>query len=174
MAAFVLSATSVSAQTSPSYKGFFDIELSGQKADGVSAVTFGAETSHGVFVRNRFFLGAGLGVEMAHTAVSSTSAYYSTNDTEIAIPVFGQARVYFSDDRVRPFFDVKAGYCFKDVEGILFSPTLGFTMPVCKKLAVNFGISYSLLAKKYDDSLFSHANERDKVHSFSLSWGFEF
>lgn len=134
--------------------------------EGESSVSFALSTSHGYQFSPYFFLRAGIGV-----GVTGGSA----SDTEVSAPIFGQTRLNLSSGRISPFLDFKGGYDVGDIKGGIFSPTLGVSMPVSYRCAIDFGISYTCKLCKFEyDSWYYNYSETSALHTISLDFGFEF
>ena len=167
--AVFLIGTAMYAQWDTRYKSLLGVELSGTMVDGLGAVTFGLESTHGILIENRFFLGAGAGVSFAKTITKE--AYFKDTQSTAAFPIYGNARLYLTDHPCRPYLDAKGGYVLGDADGSFFRPSLGFSVPVGKRCAINIGFSYQVMIQKAT-SLFE--SQRIKTHSFAFDWGLEF
>ena len=124
---------------------------------------FSFSTSHGYQFNPYFFLGAGVGVE------------YFFDYEAVVVPIFANARGYFMDRKTSPFIDVKIGYSpVGDIQGLYFSPSIGVSIGVSKKCAVNLSIGYNLqMAKFYHHYGYSTYSE-ELLHGLSFKAGFEF
>ena len=148
------------------YKGFLDVDLAGVFADGESSVSFELSTSHGVQINPFVFAGVGIGI-----GVSGGSVDYAT----IMAPIFAQTRFNFTRTTISPYLDIKGGYCVGDIKGGYFQPSLGVSLPITNKFAVDFGLAYTLITQKdsYTYRYYSY-EQREPIHSLSLNFGFEF
>ncbi len=139
----------------------------GDYGDGV----FAFSTSHGYQFNPYFFLGAGIGVD------------YHFDWETVFMPIYANARCYFLNNKISPFFDAKIGYSPIDGSGLYFSPSLGVSVGVSKKCALNLLIGYNLQQTKmesyygyyYGGYYFSSSSEsKELLHGISFKLGFEF
>ena len=107
------------------YKGFVDIGSGFSVNDGQNSV-FSFHTSHGYQFNPYFYLGGGLGLD-----------FYAYPDIiELWLPIFLDFRVDFLDKRFTPYFDLKLGS--------YLNPSFGVSYMVGKKVALNFGVGYTM------------------------------
>ena len=155
---------------SMNYKGF--IELSGVAGLGDNrANIIGVTTSQGFQYSSWFFMGAGVGVEVAMTNTdvpsddSDRPVYWrhSSADTKVMIPVFSDFRFNFGNSGGVSFFaDVKLGAlwlmgnsylrlqhgCMTGDAQFYCKPAIGVRVPVSTvnpRQAVNIGVVYELI-----------------------------
>lgn len=156
------------------YKGFVDI--SGTAGIGDNRANFlGVSTTQGFQYASWFFMGVGLGVDvaMAHQPEIYADApsldtdygygphpYYDGKKTKAMIPVFSDFRFNIGDTSKTSFFiDLKIGAAWLIGNGDLamengylststqfyLKPTAGVRIPISGKQAVNIGVTYQLL-----------------------------
>ena len=150
------------------YKGFANIGLGSAFYDDESSTSFSFTTSHGVQINPTFFVGAGIGVEL-----SSNS--YSGGATAIA-PIFGQARINFLNKPISPYLDFKGGGSVGDFKGGYVEPSIGVSMPVANRFAINFSFVYILYTHKESYWIHSYLelHKRESLHNIGFKFGFEF
>ena len=153
------------------YKGFADIGLGSAFIDEESSVSFKLTTSHGIQINPYLFAGAGVGVDL-----SSSSG--SDGATVIA-PIFGHVRANFLNRSISPYFDFKGGGTVGDFKGGYVEPSIGVSMPVTNKFAIDFAFAYTLYTHKeeYEDGFGSQYfmfKYRTTLHNIGFKFGFEF
>lgn len=149
------------------YKGFLDVGLASSFADGENSVTFSLRTSHGIQINPFIFAGAGVGVGVA------TGSQY--DEATVMAPIFAHTRYNFSRSTISPYLDVKGGYSVGDFNGGYFQPSLGVSLPVTSRFAIDFGLSYTLNTHKESYlNWYYEYKERMCMHTLSLNFGFEF
>jgi len=89
-----------------------------------------------------FSLGLGIGLRY----------YYEAKDA--LIPVFADIRLNALDKKVSPYLSIGVGYSFNatnDFEGVglLFNPTVGISIKISDKSAVNVGVGYEMQKSYY-------------------------
>lgn len=158
------------------YKGY--VELSYVRGLGSRKVDFaGFSTSQGFKYRNWFFMGVGLGLDvaMSHTNEGFGSGIkpggnsywdHSHKTTGIMVPVFTDFRANFGGVKGPSFYiDAKIGVSFLMGDSYLsvangfitsreyfyLKPSAGVRLPIGKngKTAVDIGITYQLLTSNY-------------------------
>lgn len=145
---FVMLASSMQAQQESGYKAMLGMGLTGAKAESAMGMTLNVETSQGYLLKNRLFLGGGAGADLAFGRIFEGKE--RRKGITMHFPLFGHTRAYLGSHDVRPYIDLKGGYVLGDLKGGLFRPGWGITLPVSKKVAVNFGLSYQLLVHRSD------------------------
>lgn len=156
------------------YRGY--VELSGTAGFGDARTNFfGVSTSQGIQYSNWFFMGVGLGVDVATSPNTDKplsdnypSNYYPTNvtRTKAMLPVFTDFRFNIGDSsRIGFFADVKIGAAwflgsdYLQLAGdriaymgnggqFFLKPQIGVRIPVSQsnsKQAVNIGLTYQLI-----------------------------
>lgn len=160
--------TTMYAQKDTKYKSLLSLELSGAMVEGNGAVAFGLESTHGALIDNRLFLGVGVGISCSR--IITKNEYFRDTENTVAVPFYGNARLYLTDRTCRPYIDAKGGYVLGDTDGGFFRPSLGFSVPVGKKCAIDIGFSYQIIIQR-SSSLFE---SNIKTHSFAFDWGLEF
>lgn len=164
---------SVMMAQSPAYRGFIDTGYS-FGIGARSASKWVLSTAHGAeFIPGKLFVGGGVGL-----GISTESNHEVYN-----MPVFANARYTFSDLKVAPFIDMKAGYGFLwdknhpggNEGGFYFAPTAGISLPVGGDVRVNFGVTYTLQRACYTTK--DHGNTHRHTcddGGFGLLMGVEF
>ncbi|MGN0232794.1 MAG: hypothetical protein ACI4B5_00025 [Bacteroidaceae bacterium] len=148
------------------HKGFLDVGLASAFADGENTVSFSLRTSHGIQINPFIFAGAGIGV-----GVTTGSLY----DTSVMAPIFAHMRCNFTRSTISPYFDLKGGYSVGDFNGGYLQPSLGVSLPVTSKFAIDFGLAYTLNTHKESYSAWYYDYvEHIYMHTISLDFGFEF
>lgn len=148
------------------YKGFLDVGLAGVFANGESSVSFELRTSHGIQINPFVFAGLGIGVGVNGGSVS---------DASVVAPIFAQMRFNLTRSTISPYLDIKGGYSVGDFKGGYFQPSLGVSLPITRKFAVDFGLAYTLNTRNDSyNGLFYSYNRRVSLHTISLNFGFEF
>lgn len=74
----------------------------------------------------------------------------------LLIPVFADFRANFTDNKFSPYFSLGIGYSFDatyDFEGVgfLLNPTLGLSIQISDKSAINVGLGYEMQKMSYYD-----------------------
>lgn len=156
---------------SMNYKGY--VEVSGLAGVGDNRANFvGVSTSQGFRYSSWFFMGVGVGVDVARGAGDVVLAdggpdydsyWHETSRTKAMIPVFTDFRFNIGDQsRVGVFCDLKLGAawliggsylqlsdrCLTTSTQFYFRPTIGVRIPVNSARptqAVNIGVTYQLL-----------------------------
>lgn len=154
------------------YKGY--VEMSGTAGIGDNRANFiGVSTSQGFRYSSWFFMGVGIGVDVAMSKGLEDGSgipederfigYYRTTQTKAMIPVFSDFRfILGSESKTSGFIDLKLGaawligspylrmhgaYMTNDAQFYL-KPTVGVRIPVNTKnsrQAFNVGVTYQLL-----------------------------
>lgn len=181
---------------SMNYKGF--IELSGVAGFGDNrANIIGVTTSQGFQYSSLFFMGAGLGVEVAMTNSDMLSSdvgqaryrEHSNSSTKVMIPVFSDFRFNFGNTGGVSFFaDVKLGAiwlignsylrlqegCMTGDAQFYCKPALGVRIPVSstnQRQAVNIGVAYELITS---DNNYNYWNDNNiTLNCLGVSLSFE-
>ena len=181
---------------SMNYKGF--IELSGVAGFGDNrANIIGVTTSQGFQYSSWFFMGAGLGVEVAMTNSDMLSSdvgqaryrEHSNSSTKVMIPVFSDFRFNFGNTGGVSFFaDVKLGAiwlignsylrlqegCMTGDAQFYCKPSLGVRIPVSRtnqRQAVNIGVAYELITS---DNNYNYWNDNNiTLNCLGVSLSFE-
>lgn len=181
---------------SMNYKGF--IELSGVAGFGDNrANIIGVTTSQGFQYSSWFFMGAGLGVEVAMTNSDMLSSdvgqaryrEHSNSSTKVMIPVFSDFRFNFGNIGGVSFFaDVKLGAiwlignsylrlqegCMTGDAQFYCKPALGVRIPVSstnQRQAVNIGVAYELITS---DNNYNYWNDNNiTLNCLGVSLSFE-
>lgn len=202
--ALVCMCLTAGAQDLGRYKGTMEVGMASMKMESANVLTFEWATSHGYCFKDRFYLGAGAGVQLAHGRAEL--AGLGGKGTLFSVPVFADTRFYVTPTRVKPYIGVRGGYAWGDGKGGLFRPSLGLSVPINKRVAVNIGFTYQLQNERIEVEMsglstgnswvdawlgnVSTGNQlleswlgggkkhtvklNEKVHSVSLNWGFEF
>lgn len=169
------------------YKGYIE----GSYTAGLGSVKtdlVGVSTSQGFKYRSWFFMGVGLGVDvaMSHVRTENYNTPYQTTSTGVMIPVFTDFRFNIGNQSHSSFFaDVKLGASFlmgnkylQVGDGYLTSrqyfylkPSLGVRIPIGNsgKSAVDVGITYQLLTSNY----WYLGNNSTTLNNLGATVGFE-
>ena len=99
------------------------------------------QTSHGYQFNPYFYFGGGMGLNI----------YF---DNSPRVPVFANFRVNILNKRTTPFVDLKVGVALFD--GFYFSPTIGVSRKLGRKVILSFGASYMMQMTdgEYDDDYY--------------------
>lgn len=181
---------------SMNYRGF--VEAKGVAGIGTNRANFlGVSTSQGFQYRDWFFMGAGIGVDvaMSHDGtryLDTPDGYhgdYSPNSTKTKcmIPIFTDFRFKIGGENKTAFFiDLKLGAAWligntplrfdtalmdNDAQFYMV-PTLGVRIPVDKnnsKHAFNIGVSYQLLTANND----YYYNDNITLNNVGITLGYE-
>lgn len=162
------------------YKGY--VEASGIAGIGNNRVNIiGISTSQGFQYSSWFFMGAGIGIDVAMNNTDVPSPDYdrpgywehSSSTTKIMVPVFSDFRFNFGDTgSMSVFIDIKAGAmwlmgnsylrlqhgCMTGDAQFYLKPSLGVRIPVNSRnprQAVNIGLAYQLITS---DNNYSYWN----------------
>lgn len=178
---------------SATYRGYVD--LTGTAGIGTNRANFvGISTSQGFQYAPWFFMGAGIGIDVAMArgddAVYETSGYYGscTTKTQAMLPVFSDFRFNIGSAKSSSFFiDLKIGAAWflgsKYLEMTDFTmghgaqfflrPTVGLRIPVNAantKQAFNIGVSYQLLTSNNN---YRRNGASGTLSAFGATIGFE-
>lgn len=150
------------------YKGFGNIGLGSAFYDGESSTSFSFTTSHGVQINPTFFVSAGIGVDL-----SSSS---NSDGATVIAPIFGQARINFLNKPISPYLDFKGGGSVGDFKGGYVEPSIGVSMPITNKFAIDFSFVYILYTHKesYWINSYMELHDRESLHNIGFKFGFEF
>lgn len=150
------------------YKGYIDASYAAGLGN-TSADFIGISTSQGFKYKSWFFMGVGLGVDiaMSHTQEDSyRPSGYGYSTTGVMIPVFTDFRFNIGNTAKATFFaDIKIGASFlmgnnylainngylSNRQYFYLKPAVGVRIPVGKngKQGVNVGVTYQLLTANY-------------------------
>ena len=150
------------------YKGFANVGLGSAFYDGESSTTFAFTTSHGVQANPYLFVGAGIGVEVAKAS--------GTDGATVIAPIFAQTRFNFLNKPISPYLDFKGGGSVGDFKGGYVEPSIGVSMPVTDKFAIDFSFVYILYTHReaYWINSYTKLHERESLHNIGFKFGFEF
>jgi len=127
----------------PGYKGI--VELGYQIGTGDHGLDrLKLNIINGYQINPYFSLGLGTGLR-----------YYSDAEA-VLIPVFTDFRANFINNKVSPYLSLGVGYSFDATNhflgvGFLINPTIGFSVKVLDKSALNVGLGYEMQTIKYYD-----------------------
>lgn len=171
-----------------SYKGF--VELTGLGGVGENRANFiGISTSQGFKYTSWFYMGAGIGIDVAmarNTPQESRDRYVNTmamlpvfTDFRFDIPV-SKSSSFFIDAKFgaawflgHNYLNLYSGTVSHNAQFFL-QPTLGIRVPVNSsnsRQAVNFGVTYRLLTS--NNNYYSWANGSVSLNNFGASISFE-
>lgn len=149
------------------YKGFADIGLGSAFCDGDNNTSFNLTTSHGIQINPYFFVGAGIGVNVSSSSV--------TDGATVIAPIFGQVRANILNKSISPYVDFKGGGSVGDFKGGYVEPSIGVSMPVTNKFAIDFAFVYTMYTHKEEYVGWVYdVTERTTLHSIGFKFGFEF
>lgn len=174
---------------SMSYKGY--VEASGLAGLGTSRANFlGISTSQGFRYSNWFFMGVGVGVDVAMSdAPERQDVEGNMSTTKAMIPVFTDFRFNIGDMSKTGFFiDLKLGASWLIGSSYLrmqeaymttatqfyLRPTLGVRLPVNKnkpKQAFNIGVTYQLLTS--NNNYYWYGGNSLSLNNVGLTLGYE-
>lgn len=151
------------------YRGFVDVNFFAGN-DGVftefNVVGGGFATTHGYQFNPNVFLGGGMKFQYNS---------FDNFDNAYSMPFYADFMVNMTDSKISPFFDLKLGYSFTEIEGVYLSPSFGIRFGLADNLAINTSIGYSLQGYSYEESfLHYYYNEKASIHNLNLSVGIEF
>lgn len=181
---------------SMAYKGF--VEVSGLGGVGVNRANFiGLSTSQGFQYSSWFFMGAGVGIDLAmarnnadRTAPDTYSPYYDDSyaNSIAMLPIFtdfrfnigaGQSTSFFIDAKIgaawflgNDYLQLHDGTMGHGAQFFL-QPSIGLRIPVSSanpRQAINFGITYRLLTSGNN---YSWYDKTLTLNSFGASISFE-
>jgi len=120
---------------------------------------------NGYQINPYFSLGIGTGVR------------YYLDAEELLIPFFGDFRVNFMDNNISPYLSLGVGYSFDASDsfssvGFLLNPTVGVSIKISNKSAINVGVGYEMQRVKgydyYGDSSSENTGAIDLVVGISF------
>lgn len=171
------------------YKGY--VELGGSAGLGHNRANFvGVSTSQGFRYSTWFFMGAGIGVDVAMAHRDAASGYdygRGSSETRVMVPVFTDFRFNIGDLTEKSFFiDMKIGAawllgsdylcmesaCLTNSSQFYLKPSLGLRIPVgdTNKRAINIGIAYQLVTSGNNYNGYSNTLALNNV---GVTLGFE-
>ena len=94
--------------------------------------------------------------------------YYYLDATTTAIPVFADFRVNFLDRKFSPYLSLGVGYSFRltggfEGLGMLFSPTVGFSVKISRRNALNVGFGYERQGMEFYSSYYSDSQNSSAI-----------
>lgn len=176
-----------------SYRGY--VELSGLPGIGTNRANFvEISTSQGFRYNSWFYMGAGLGVDVARSSIGDVVAdngrpqYYETVQTKCMIPVFTDFRFFIGPETgMSAYIDLKLGAAWfvgskylAMTEGYMtngtqfyFKPSIGVRIPVKQgdtKHAFNVGLTYQLLTS---NNSWSYGNNNISLNNLGVTVSYE-
>lgn len=176
-----------------SYRGF--VELSGMPGFGTNRANFvELSTTQGFRYNSWFFMGAGLGVDVARSSLGDVVAdngqpsYYQTTQTKCMIPVFSDFRFFLGPETgLSAYIDLKMGAAWfvgskylAMTEGYMtngaqfyLKPSVGVRVPVSRndgKHAFNIGLSYQLLTS---NNSWAYGNSNISLNNIGVTVSYE-
>jgi len=149
------------------YRGFIESGVGFGRGDfeynhtGNSTMITYLSTSHGYRFNPHLYLGVGVEYN-----------YYSSSEGRFMLdylPVFLNLRTNFSNGKISPFLDVKAGYAFVEPDkGIYVNPIFGVSFSLSTKTAVYVGLGGNL------QTYFADSYQSGSVISGIFRFGVEF
>lgn len=125
------------------YRGFVD----GGYTIGIGDYEFGRfeiNTSHGYQINPFFFIGGGLGLHfMPEYKTKGMDVPLDQREAKVDIPVFANMRANFSNGKIVPFVDGKAGTYVTNNGGLYLNLSAGCRFAVNEKQAVNVLVGYT-------------------------------
>ena len=181
---------------SMNYKGYVDV--TGTLGVGNDRANFvGVSTSQGFQYSSWFFMGAGIGVDLATSSISNpipeNTGYYGyppLSRTKAMIPIFSDFRFNIGGNTSPSFFiDIKAGATWligrsylelnngalSNRAQFLLRPSIGVRIPTSKnnpKAAMNIGLTYQLITADNSWSYWNY-NYGPTLSSLGLNVGYE-
>ena len=178
---------------SGSYRGY--VELAGLPGFGTNRANFvELSTTQGFRYNSWFFMGAGLGVDIARSSFGDVLAdngqpsYYRTTQTKCMIPVFSDFRFFIGPETgISAYIDLKFGAAWfvgssylAMTEGYMtngtqfyMKPSVGVRIPVSKndnKHAFNLGLTYQLLTS---NNSWRYGNNNITLNNIGITLAYE-
>lgn len=173
------------------YKGY--VGMSALAGMGDRRANFvGVSTTQGFRYASWFFMGAGIGVDVAMSRNTSyllpqEDYYYGTHTTKAMIPVFSDFRFIIGGERTAAFIDIKAGATWLVGNGELLldnatmghgaqfylRPSIGVRIPVLagdNRKAINIGITYQLITS---DNFYNYYGNSASLNSLGATISYE-
>ena len=160
------------------YRGFIEAGYAfGVGTYGKDRATF--LTTHGYQFNPYIFAGVGSGI----------NAFFDERTTWWSVPIYADLKIYFMDNDICPFFDVKAGYSVADIEGVYLCPSIGCRMKLGNKTALFASLGYefqkanfrmSTISYQYNSILrmnvpiLTNKTSKETCGGITLKVGFEF
>ena len=66
-----------------------------------------------------------------------------TDGSTVICPIFAQARYNILNTRISPYIDFKGGGIVGDFKGGYLEPSVGVSMPVANRFAIDFSFAYT-------------------------------
>lgn len=171
------------------YKGFVDVSALGGTGDK-KVNFFGVSTTQGFKYASWFYMGVGLGVDVAtakNGAVRTADGRpYDGNTTKAMIPVFSDFRFNIGGTGTNVFIDIKAGATWLVGNGDLvvddiamthgtqfyLRPSLGVRIPVSTdtRRVLNIGVTYQLITS---DNFYNYNNNSLSLNAFGATISYE-
>lgn len=98
-----------------------------------------------------------------------------TDGSSVICPIFAQARYNILNTRISPYIDFKGGGSVGDFKGGYVEPSIGVSMPVANRFAIDFSFAYTLYTHREKYEYWSYSStERESMHNIGFKFGFEF
>ena len=138
------------------YRGFVD---AGYEV-GIGDYEFGrfvVNTTHGYQFNPYIFLGAGTGFHfMSEYKTKDMDIALDTRESKVDIPIYANAHVNFTKNKISPFIDGKAGTFVTNNGGMFWNISAGCRIATNEKQAVNISLGYA--AEKLEFESFDRFN----------------
>lgn len=164
----ILSVATLQPISAQSYRGFADIDGGITIYDSYYAPIIGITTTHGVQLAEKFFIGAGIGLETVGTDCS-----FEFDD--LSIPLYGDFRYdHWTNKKISLFAEFRIGYNIKfhgDMKNyILVKPVIGIRFRINDRMGINIGISYAPYKKTHEwFSVYDNATYYDSDHHNAIT-----
>ncbi len=159
------------------YKGFFDLGyIVGVTNPKINC--FEVSTSHGMQITPNFFIGGGVGLQ----SFEEYKVAMDSRAKSLEIPIFANLRASFTNTKLIPFLDLKAGAYTTDEMGIYLNVSGGIRFALANNHGINLKIGYQMAKLTYDTFkdfyglTTDYSTQKDKmsVDGLSLKIGYEF
>ena len=165
------------------YHGFADVGYCQCTSDLAPAI-IDVATSHGYQFSNYIFLGAGVGFDYTGKATweKIDGRPYYKRDSSVDVPLFFNGRFNFTNTKLIPFLDLRAGTYINNEGGYFLNAMVGCRL----NLSDNNGLSFSIGAKcrsvtaerlnynKYKKAFIYEDKENESLEGLVFKIGFDF
>lgn len=163
LVAMICSATVFAQTLDKGYRGFAGVD--GQvivTEDGYDGISFW--TSHGYQINPYLFVGGGISSQVRYWADDYDDELY----TYTLIPLFGNVRFDYPNNKISAFADLKLGYSVGDYSGLYIAPSVGVRLSHC-----NLSLGYELQQLEWDINGYSldPINCGSVMFTVSFDWG---
>lgn len=193
-AQYIAAANQISSLLGPALSGSFNykgfVELSGVAGLGENRANFAEiSTSQGFTYSSWFFMGAGMGIAVAHSTADFGKDYQPGNysQTKAMIPIFTDFRFFLGNtSSIGGYIDIKLGAAWMIGRSYLCTshgyltnaaqfyckPSVGIRIPTGKggRQAFDIGLTYQLITS---DNYYSWNNSSISLSNLGLTLGYE-